>query len=222
MILKNIFNLGGNDENKEERNAVSNNPTISANIEKKQIEKPIVIIPTYDAKLTILLIENSTEMAKNKAKLTQIVKSLVACDNSLALTGGYVSTINYGTSVRETKPTKREFFNFEELLYNEDLSDNTCFHEAIFALEDVVNNYNEKLIEEKLKKFFIKDIEVIGIGSCVDNYTKISKNTAISSFNRVASLRNVTTKYFCFSDSTFVEAATIGFHSIGAINRNYK
>ena len=250
MKIKEFFNLGGSDEKNEVKKSVSNSPSISANVEKNlkspastgierkknensstvkstaeetnTIEKPIFFKPTYDVKLTILLIENSSEMAKQKDKLTQIVKNLVVCDKNSFSTYGFVTIINYGARVRKTELIRRASLNFDELLYYKDLSDNTCFHTAIFDLEDIVCKYNKKLIEEEMKKFFIRNIEVIGIGSCVDNCTKISKDIAISSFNRVARLSNVTTKYFCFTDSTFVEAATIGFHSIGAINRNYK
>ena len=177
-------------------------------------EKKVFRKPTYDEKLTILMVENTLETAKEKDNVIKIVKSLV--------TSGYVSVVNYGGAVRKSEPEEVKKFDDSILFCNYDLSDKSSLYEAIFDAEYIVDKYRKKLIEEETKKSFIKYVEIIGIGQCIDTCSKVSKEISMSCFHRIANLSNVTTKYFCLTDATFVNAATIGFHSIGAINRSYK
>lgn len=183
--------------------------------EDLRAKKKPLFKPTVDQKLTILLIENSTEMEKEKDKLVQIVKSLTTSE-------GYFSIINYGSTVRQTEPMSWSKIDLNKLLNAEDISDNKCLYEALLPLEDMVFAYNKKLIEEEDRKLFIDRIDIIGIGSCTDVGSKVSKTVATACFARTVRISSVSTKYFCFSDATFVDAASIGFRSIGAINRNYK
>ena len=79
-----------------------------------------------------------------------------------------------------------------------------------------------KIEEKETERVRINKIDVIGIGNCKDNGSKISKEQALRYFQKVANLHGVTTKYFCLSENSFIDAAEIGLHSIGAIFRKYQ
>ena len=78
-----------------------------------------------------------------------------------------------------------------------------------------------KIEEKETERVRINEIHIIGIGNCKENGSKISKEVALKYFKRVVNKKNVTTKYFCLSENSFVNAAEVGFHSIGAIYRKY-
>lgn len=165
-----------------------------------------------DTKLTVFFVENTKEVAKEKATLEKMA-SLV--------TTGYVCVINYGRVVRKSKTVEVKDFKGSELLCQEYIGDNACLYDAINALEGVVEEYYKKTEDVKYKKIRFKEIEIIGIGRCFDNCSMTSSQTAIESFSRVAKRLDVTTKYFCLSEESFIQTATIGFHSIGSIAKNY-
>ena len=198
--------------------------------QSKQPQEDVVIVPPIipnvdfevtnikrilaeDAKLTIILVENTEEVAREKEKIEKIVKSLV--------TTGYICVINYGSSVRESETVEAKSFNSSELLSLEDLGDTACLFDALIALESVVDKKYKNVEELENKKIRISRVEVIGIGRCIDNCSTSSIETGIESFCRVARRDDVITKYFCLSEESFIAAATIGFRSIGAIARNY-
>lgn len=161
-------------------------------------------------KVAIILVENTEEVAKEKDKLEKIIKSLV--------TTGQVCVISYGSAVRKTEMVEANSLNCSTLLCQGDIGDKACLFDALVVLESLVSKLPEELKKKKLK---IDGIDIIGIGRCIDKYSLASKEIGLESFNKVASKNDVVTKYFCLSEEYFVEAATIGFHSIGAINRNY-
>uniref|UniRef100_UPI0025A15F42 hypothetical protein n=1 Tax=Klebsiella pneumoniae TaxID=573 RepID=UPI0025A15F42 len=58
------------------------------------------------------------------------------------------------------------------------------------------------------------------IGTGVDNFSTVSEKLAIESFSKTANLEKVTTRYFCLGEQNVVNAATIGFRSIGSIPKS--
>ena len=173
------------------------------------VPKPVVV----DTKLTIILVENTNEVAKEKDKLKAIVKKLV--------TTGYICVINYGTLVRKSEILEAKNFDCDKLIYKGVVGDNACLFDAIDTLEDVVKENYKKSEEIKNKRVRTQSIDIIGIGRCFDNCSITPREIASESFCRVARYTDVTTKYFCLTEDSFIAAATIGFHSIGAIAKNY-
>lgn len=184
-----------------------NSPTKTSVVHKTVYKR------TVDKKLTIVLVENTAEVAKEKDTLIKIVKSLGP--------SGLVSIINYGSAVRQSEIFELSEFDEVNLLCTEDIGDRACLYDALKKLENLV--YKEYMhIEEKEKeRIIIKEIEVIGIGTGKDNCSKVTKDSGIDSFCRIARKPKVTTKYFCLTEDTFINVAEIGFRSIGAIFRNY-
>lgn len=182
-------------------------PTASA-LGSTFVQRPIVV----NAKLTIILIENTAEVAKEEEKLKAIVKKLVQT--------GYICVINYGTVVRKGVIAEASDFDSNNLICKEFAGDNACLFDAIDALEEVVNIYYKKTEDVKNKRVRIQSIDVLGIGRCVDNCSITSRQSASEIFGKVAINTDVNTKYFCLTEASFVAAATIGFHSIGAITKN--
>ena len=183
--------------------------------QSKGVTPPVFIprIVEVDEKLTIILVENTKEVAKEKDKLEKIVKNLVM--------SGYVCVINYGSLVREVKAVEAKAFDSKNILWETFIGDRACLFDAITTLESVVEENYKKTEMIKGKKIRIKTIDIIGIGRCIDDCSITSSESACKSFGRIAKYSDVTTKYFCLSEESFVEAAKIGFHSIGAFPKNY-
>lgn len=181
----------------------------------KGFYKPYVpVVREVDTKLTIILVENTEEVVKEKDKLEAFVKKLD--------TNGYIIVLNYGRVVRESKIVEVKNFDCGGLVYEEFAGNSACLFDAIIALEGVVEKYYKKVEEIKNnKRKRIKSIDIVAIGRCVDNCSITSREIALEIFSAIAKYHDVTTKYFCLSEEGFIRAATIGFHSIGAIVRNY-
>lgn len=169
-----------------------------------------VFQPLVDKKLTIILIENTTKVAKESNIFLTDVKKLVP--------SGLVSIINYGSTVRQSEIVEVETFDKSIFLYD-DIRDDACLYDALVDLESLVSR--EYMHIDEKKRIRVSNIEIIGIGTCTDTCSKSSKEVGIDCFCKVASKFKVVTKCFCLTEENFIDAAEIGFHSIGAIIRNY-
>lgn len=180
---------------------------------KSNVPPTRVVEPVYQsAKLTILLVENSVEVAKLKDKLDIIVKSLGATS--------FIYVINYGSAVRENTIVEANTFSSSQLLCEDCIGDKMCLYDALSVLKDVVKKYYNHTEWLKFKKVKITSVDIIGIGRGVDNCSIASFETAISDFNEATLNPNVVSKYFCLTEESFINVATIGFHSIGAIAKS--
>ena len=109
-----------------------------------------------------------------------------------------------------------------KLFDEDDIGQNSCLYDALTVLGSLVFKHYMSVEEKISERVTINQIEVIGIGNCVDNCSsELSKDFGTEAFYRVAKNPNVMTKYLCLSEETFMNAAKIGFHSIGSISRKY-
>ena len=184
--------------------------------ETKQVSKPLVQPKNYkpikDTNLTIIFLENTSEVSKQINNLNKIVKSIK---------NGFVCIINYGSRVMQTELFEVSNIKNCELLVEDDIGDKSCLFNALVELENIVFSSYYKVLETEFERVRIKKIEVIGIGRCIDNCSTVSKEIGIKYFSRVSKNPNIVTKYFTLTEESFIQAATIGFRSIGAIYRNY-
>lgn len=184
-------------------------------IEEKIETKPKFIYKRLvNKKLFVILVENTPEMAKEKAMIMKIIKSLAP--------SGLITVINYGKTVKPNEIFDAATVNERDFLCPEDIGDEACLYDALDRLEIVVSDAYMKIEEKETERVRIDKIDVIGIGNCKENGSKISKERALKYFKKVANMQDVTTKYFCLSENSFIEAAEIGFHSIGSIYRKYQ
>lgn len=181
--------------------------TINSIFAPKTVYKRLV-----DKKLTIILLENTTEVAKINDMLKKIIQSSV--------TSGLICIISYGDCVNKSEILSD--FSDVDFSYNEYPSNKTCLFDALVELESLVSENYMNITEKEKERIKINNIEVIGIGTCKDNCSKAEKKEGIDCFNKVVIRPQVTTKYFCITEESFMNAAEIGFHSIGAIFRNYQ
>lgn len=166
-------------------------------------------------KLTILLLETTAEVAVEKENLIKIFKSLV--------TSGLLVVINYGSHVTVSETFDVSNFNKDtDFSYYEVTGNEACLYDALVELKEIVNKMYMRMEETDKEKILIKNIEIIGIGTCKDNHSKVSKEIGIDSFTTATSKPDIVTKYFCITDANFVDAAEIGFRSIGAISKKYQ
>lgn len=168
-----------------------------------------------DKKLTIVLLENTIQVAQEQETIEKILRSLLT-------TTDYICIIHYGSMVKEGKIREATSFDYHDLLQKDDMGTKSCFWDALVVLERLVKENYEKKKELDWNYICFHKIEIIGIGRCYDNASGASSQVGIEKFSQVAKLPNVISKYFCFSEENFVEAAKIGFRSIGAVNRKSK
>lgn len=161
--------------------------------------------------LIVVLIENTAQVAKEKEKVLQIVNTIVKSD--------LVCFMNYCDVVQESEIIDA---TSNTILYSEGTGDRACLFDALIEVEKLVSRKYLITEEKEKERIVIDNIEIIGIGTCVDNASKTPKEEALNSFLRVASKEKVITKYYCLTDEYFLKAAEIGFHSIGSISRCYQ
>lgn len=179
----------------------------------KKHEKAFYYKKPVDMKLTIILIENTAKVHKEKETLIKIVNNLV--------TSGLVCVINYGTKIRICDSYDFDF-NSKLLLCDDDIVDSACLYDALINLGTLISAKYMTISEKEKEQIRINKIEIIGIGTCKDSGSKSSKETAIEWFYEATDKPDITTKYFCLTEENFINAAEIGFRSIGAISRNYQ
>lgn len=184
--------------------------------EKPKEDKKIpryVYKPLVDEKLTILLIENTHEVAKQCHMIIKILKRIV--------NEGKVCIINYGTTVKQSEIMPVYQLQTKEFFADEDLGENACLFEALIALKVLVACKLLSIEEGIIERTRISDIQIIGIGTGKEQGSKVSKDSALQAFAGVAKKPRVVTKYFCLTEESFLQVAEIGFHSIGSIDRTY-
>lgn len=169
--------------------------------------------PSVSKKLTVILVENTAKVLKEKDKLLKIVKNLVPT--------GLICIINYGSTVRQSEIFDISSFDDTVFLCDDDAGDEACLYNALTILDSLILEKYMTIEEINNHRININQCEVVGIGTCKDIGSVFSKEDAIQCFCRVSKRAGITTKYFCLTEENFMDAAEIGFHSIGAIFRNY-
>lgn len=178
----------------------------------KSYGKNSYVRPAFEkVNLAVILIENTKTVVNHKDKVEKIVKSLAS--------NGLVVVINYGSVVRESDKFEAETFDVNELFCKEDIGEKACFFDALLVLDGTIAKYYQKFERIKFKRVKIHKVDVIGIGTGINNASVVNMEKGIESFERVLGLENVTTKYFCINEENFISVAAIGFRSIGAIVR---
>lgn len=166
-------------------------------------------------KLTIILLENTATVAKQKDKVLQIVENFVRSD--------LICIINYGSEVNvsEIIDVSNKIKDLK-IMYDESAAEASCLYDALVELEKVVSSKYLVTEENAHRRICTDSIDVIGIGTCRDNCSKVSKDEAIDKFYLMSLKSKLVTKYYCLTDEFFMGAAEIGFHSIGAISKAYQ
>lgn len=164
-------------------------------------------------KLTIVLLENTTQVQTQSEEIERMLKSLVKED--------LVCIINYGDCVIQSEIFSAVKLPTTELLLNKYMGEAACLYDALIDLAKLVDKKYMVIEEDKIEKTKIDGIRILGIGTCKDTASKNEKSVAIQKFSQIARLQGVTTKYFCLTEEGFIPAAEIGFRSIGSISRVY-
>jgi hypothetical protein len=164
--------------------------------------------------LTIILIENTVKMLQEKDKIVQLVESFTQSD--------MVCVINYGEKITQSEIFEISSTQKPNISFDEMTGEKVRFFDALVKLEKLVSSKYYATEEKPTENVLIDRIRVIGIGTCIDNCSITPKETALECFEKIASKTKVVNKYFCLTDEYFVNAAEIGFHSIGAICREYQ
>ena len=195
------------------------------NEENEGIDQAIEIAPASSnaiffkkregVKLIIFLVENNEDFCNPNSIISKLIKRYNTAD--------YVKFITYGSWANETEILGIETFNTLDLkgiLGGAEESSNSCLYDGIIELEKIVSENMFKVIEETERpRKKIESIEIIGIGRCIDNCSKVSKEVSIQAFNKVLKTKGVVTKYICQTEETFANAAEMGFRSIASINQ---
>lgn len=165
-------------------------------------------------KLTIILLENTATVAKQKDKVLQIVDNFVRSD--------LICIINYGSSVNASKVIDVHNGKDLKIMYEESAGEEACLFDALMELEKIVSSKYLVTEETEHERVCVDSIDVIGIGTCRDNCSTTAKADAIDKFYLMSLKSKLVTKYYCLTDEFFMGAAEIGFRSIGAISKTYQ
>ena len=168
---------------------------------------------TIDSKLTIFLVENTAKVFENQEIVLGIVKKL--------LSTGFVCIINYGSTARESELYDSSSFDKVRIVCKEDQGDNACFYDALVSMKTIFDKKFLATEKRDFDEFILNKVDIVGIGTGRDNCSKASKEEAIKCFCDVIKSKNVTSKYFCLTEDSFMDVAEIGFRSIGAISKEY-
>lgn len=181
--------------------------------ETKSVYKPTYKPPTLYKKLYVILIEDTAEVAKHNEKLIKIIKKFVPT--------GTICIVRYGETVGELKITETFKLKDENYCCSADAGEKACLSDALIGLSELING--EYMVQKSngYRDVVINSLEIIGIGTCKDDSAAESKEKAIEAFSKVLKKPNVTSKYFCLTEDSFIKVAEIGFHSIGSISNNY-
>ena len=172
--------------------------------------KPIIV----DKKLTIILIEDTAEVAKESEIAFKLLKNHLNPD--------FVRIIYYGKEIKETDISRRFDFDKVEFECSEESGDEICLYDTLKHVGDDILDLYLKENGTEYRKERINQISIVGIGTCRDTCSETSKEEAIESFAKAIKKSGALTKYFCLTENSFLEAAEIGFRSIGSISRNYQ
>lgn len=181
--------------------------------------KPIRIWPykpIKQVKLIVILIENSEMVSQEEEMIKKIVNNQVAGENNNSL----FCLISYDKAVHVSKVYEAKQLKEVKLIDKENVSEGLCLYDALLEARKIALKRYYKTKEEIPQEFRINSVELIGIGRCIDNCSKSSKEEGINAFGQILFAKS-TTKYFAIDDSYFLNPAEIGFRSIGAIRRNF-
>lgn len=175
--------------------------------------QPRVYKPIKQAKLIIFLIENSDIVCKEEEIVKKIINSQIGENNLFCI-------ISYSKEVSVTDIYEAKQLREVQLIDRENVSEELCLYDALLEARITSLKRYFRTKEEIPQEFRINSVELIGIGRCIDTYSKSSKEEGIKAFCQISFAKSIT-KYYCIDDSYFVNPAEIGFRSIGAIKRNF-
>lgn len=172
--------------------------------------KPIIV----DKKLTIILIEDTAEVAKEREIAFKLLQNHLNPD--------IVRIIYYGEGINETLISKKFDFKDVEFECTEESGNEICLYDTLEYVGKMILDTYMKENGTEYRKERISQITIMGIGTCRDTCSETSKEEAIESFCNAIKKSGALTKYFCLTENSFLDAAEIGFRSIGSISRNYQ
>lgn len=168
------------------------------------------IKPLLSKKLTILLVEETSEMIPYASLM--LGKNL-----SVVNENDFLCIIRYSENADAVIKIKNKF-NEVELKANDDTeNDKKCFYDALEKAYEIVEKYCLGTFEDTDNRYKIESTEIIGIGTASDNSSKIDLEETIKKFDKILQ-KGIKTKYFCIDDIYMKNAAILGFRFIGSIN----
>ncbi len=163
-------------------------------------------------KLIIFLIECTPEAYEHNADIQRIIQG--------SINDNLVCIIRYAKEIEMSNV----FYSSQYRTFMGSMNSgcNECrFYDAIDLLDKNMINIATDIVKVGDKKYQAGEIELIGIGSAKDTCSKVKKENAIWTFNIFISCREIKTKYFCIDEPYVINSSSIGFTSIGSMNRNY-
>lgn len=193
---------------------VGTTPAVAGTTSVKPFFPKTVYKKLVNKKLNIVIIEGTALVSKEKEKVTQIVKRFLNSD--------LLCIINYGdviskSEILEVKDPEKMNIDFAETD-----QEKTCLYDTLIEVEKLVSSKYMVTEEKEKERVCIDRIEIIGIGTCSDNSSTATKDDALEAFFKICLKNNIATKYYCLTDEYVMNAAKIGFHSIGSISIAYK
>ncbi len=193
---------------------VGTTPAVTKTTTVKPFFPKTVYKKLVNKKLNIVLIEGTALVSKEKEKVTQIVKRFLNAD--------LLCIINYGDVINKSEILEVKDPEKMNIDFAETDQEKTCLYDTLIEVEKLISSKYMVTEEKEKERVCIDHIEIIGIGTCSDNSSTATKEDALEAFFKICLKNNIATKYYCLTDEYVMNAAKIGFHSIGSISIAYK
>lgn len=206
------------EKDKQEEQAESDNKDKKEedNKDKKEEKKDLksyFFKETVRTSMTIFLIEDSKETYLYNDEIVKLANRSIG--------ENVVCIIHYGEEIENPGIYFPGQADQGAIICLNEKGTKVSYYDAIIELEKVIGNCWLRTVESETKKYSIEDIEIVGFGTGRDNSSKTSKEDAYKAFESIATKSHVTNKYFCLTEDSFIDLASIGFHSIGRIKTNF-
>lgn len=178
--------------------------------------EPIKVVrykPTVDKTLVVLLVEETSNLLRFSNSIYKILDN-ISIEN-------YLCIIRYGIDVNVSDIDIKSKFDKETLKIRFNTkNDKRCLYDALSKLSSIVSENLGEIIETETTRYMINKVEVIGIGTCCDDLSDISKEAVTLLFDQVLE-KNVRTRYFCTDEMYMQNAAELGFRAVACFNKKF-
>lgn len=131
-----------------------------------------------------------------------------------------ICIVLYGKSIKYTEIEKFEDIKDQKISFDGEANTNICpLYKAIMKVDEIISIESMKTIEDENVRYVINEIEVVGIGRCVDRGSFILEDIPKKTFKSMTDKPDVKAKYYCIDEKYVVNAADFGFRSIENVFR---
>lgn len=164
-----------------------------------------------EIKMDIILIEDSLNVKGYRDTILKGIKEPQGGDILFIF-----SYTDKGITIKSSlEKEPKEVLN---LVFKGELDEGGQLYDTLKVIAELIALYGKENLKIDFKDYKINEINILGIGSAIDKNSKDDINLALETMEVIKNIDIVTTKYICIEEANMVNAAMLGFRSIGCIN----